>query len=188
VSQTEFLCGGIAFLGVLFFDVLIGMILGLVFSLIIVIYRSSRPHLSALGRVPGVPGAYTGLERHHENLRVPGVLIIRLDSPMYYANALTVRDTMKTMLEESEEPVRAVIFDATVQDDLDFTSAEVLAGVVKELKGKGIAVLVADLHAPVREFGSKTGLIDLIGEKNIFPTLDLAVRSAETSAINGAKK
>jgi MFS superfamily sulfate permease-like transporter len=181
VSRTEFWFALIAFLGVILIDVLQGMAIGLICSMIYVIYKSSRPHMSSLGQVPGVPGAYSDLERHPEDLVVPGVLILRLDAPMYYANALTVRDKMKAMVEESETPVRAVIFDATVQDELDITSAEVLKGIVKELHGKGLAVYVAELHAPVREFGQRTGLLDLIGEENVFPTVDLAVNFIETS-------
>jgi MFS superfamily sulfate permease-like transporter len=171
----------IAFLGVILIDVLQGMVIGLLCSIIYVVYKSSRPHLASLGRVSGVPGAYTDLARHPENRAVPGVLILRLDAPMYYANALTVRDKVKAMVGESEPSVRAAILDAAVQDELDITSAEVLEGLVKELQGQGIAVYVAELHAPVREFGRRTGLLDLIGEENVFPTVDLAVRSIETS-------
>jgi MFS superfamily sulfate permease-like transporter len=181
VSRTEFWFALIAFLGVILIDVLQGMVIGLLCSIIYVVYKSSRPHLASLGRVSGVPGAYTDLARHPENRAVPGVLILRLDAPMYYANALTVRDKAKAMMEESETPLQAVILDASVQDELDITSGEVLAGLVKELQGQGIAVYVAELHAPVREFGRRTGLLDLIGEENVFPTVDLAVRSIETS-------
>jgi high affinity sulfate transporter 1 len=181
VSRTEFWFALIAFLGVILIDVLQGMVIGLLCSIIYVVYKSSRPHLASLGRVSGVPGAYTDLARHPENRAVPGVLILRLDAPMYYANALTVRDKAKAMMEESETPLRAVILDASVQDELDITSAEVLEGLVKDLHGQGIAVYVAELHAPVREFGRRTGLLDLIGEENVFPTVDLAVRSIETS-------
>jgi high affinity sulfate transporter 1 len=186
VSRTEFWFALIAFLGVILIDVLQGMVIGLLCSIIYVVYKSSRPHLASLGRVSGVPGAYTDLARHPENTAVPGVLILRLDAPMYYANALTVRDKAKAMMEESETPLRAVILDASVQDELDITSAEVLEGLVKELQGQGIAVYVAELHAPVREFGRRTGLLDLIGEENVFPTVDLAVRSIETSNREGA--
>jgi high affinity sulfate transporter 1 len=186
VSRTEFWFALIAFLGVILIDVLQGMVIGLLCSIIYVVYKSSRPHLASLGRVSGVPGAYTDLARHPENRAVPGVLILRLDAPMYYANALTVRDKAKAMMEESETPLRAVILDASVQDELDITSAEVLEGLVKELQGQGIAVYVAELHAPVREFGRRTGLLDLIGEENVFPTVDLAVRSIETSNREGA--
>jgi SulP family sulfate permease len=184
VSRTEFWFALIAFLGVILIDVLQGMIIGLVCSIIYIVFKSSRPHLSSLGRVPGMPG-FRDRERHPENLAVPGVLILRLDAPLYFANALTVRDQMKTMVEESETPLRAVIIDATAQDELDITSAEMLTGLVKELHGKGLAVYVAELHAPVAEFSRRTGLFDLVGEKNVFLTVDLAVRSMETSSKAG---
>ena len=82
VSRTEFWFGMIAFAGVILIDVLEGMIIGLIGSLLFVIYQSSRPHIASLGRVPGVPGAYSDLARHAENMQVPGVLIVRLDGPI----------------------------------------------------------------------------------------------------------
>ena len=178
-SRTEFWCGMLALAGVLLIDVLEGMIIGVVASLVIVIYRSSRPHLSSLGRVPGVPGAYSDLTRHPDNTPIPGVLILRLDAPMYYANALTVRDRAKILIEEAEKPPRAVIFDAAAQDVIDLTSTDTLKSLVKELRAKNIAVYFAEVHAPVREFSGRTGLLELVGEDKIFPTIDAAVRFAE---------
>ena len=182
VSRTEFWFGMVTFAGVILIDVLEGMIIGLVCSLIFVIYHSSRPHIASLGRVPDVPGAYSDLARHAENTKVPGVMIVRLDGAMYYANALTVRDQIKTMIEEAKTQPRALLIDLDAQDRLDLTSADVLKGLLKELQGKGIAVYVADMHAPVREFGQRTGLLELIGEDHIFPTVDAAVRFLETAA------
>src|SRR5512137_367913 len=179
VSRVEFWCGMLALAGVLLIDVLEGMIIGVVASLVFVVYRSSRPHLSSLGRVPGVPGAYSDLTRHPENTPVPGVLILRLDGPIYYANALTVRDRVKALIDEAEPSPRAVIFDASAQDQIDLTSTNMLKGLIKELRAKGIAVYLADVHAPVREFSRRAGLLELVGEKNVFPTIDAAVRFAE---------
>ena len=102
ISRTEFWLGVITFAGVIFIDVLQGMLIGLFASILLVVYQSSRPHMASLGRVPGVPGAYSDLMRHPENHPVPGVLILRLDAPMYYANALTVRDRIKALVEEAE--------------------------------------------------------------------------------------
>jgi sulfate permease, SulP family len=132
-SRTEWALGVLALLGVLLIDVLEGMLIGLLASLVLVIYRSSRPHISALGRVPDVPGAYTSLERHPENTPVPGMLIVRLDSPMTYYNALTIRDRLKEMIAAEQPPPRAVILDAAVQDQLDLTGGEVLKGFLKEM-------------------------------------------------------
>ena len=63
----------LAFAGVVLVDVLQGMIIGLVASMLFMIYRSSRPHVSSLGRAPGLPGVYTDLVRHPENIPVPEV-------------------------------------------------------------------------------------------------------------------
>ena len=120
------------------------------------------------------------MTRHPENMPVPGVLILRLDSPMTYYNALTVRDRFKAMIAEVQPAPRAVILDAAVQDVLDLTSGEVLKGFVKELQGKGIAVYVAEVHTPVAQFAQRIGLSDLIGENHAFPTVEAAVRSLES--------
>jgi high affinity sulfate transporter 1 len=182
VSRTEFLLAALTLAGVLFIDVLEGMIIGLAASLLLVIYQSSRPHLASLGRVPGVPGAYSDLERHPENTAIPGILILRLDAPMYYANALTVRERVKAIVAGTQPPPHAVVMDAGGQDSLDITSAEVLKGLVVELKEKGIDYYVAEVHAPVQQFGQRTGLLEFISEDRIFPTVDAAVRFLETSA------
>ena len=181
-SPVEFWFGVLAFSGVLLIDVLQGMMIGLLASLAFVLYRSSKPHISSLGRVPGVPNAYSDLARHPENIPVPGVLIVRADSPIYYANALTVRDNVKTMVAAMEPPPRAVILDATSQDALDVTSIELFKGLVHELQVHHIAVYLAEVHAPVLESASKSGLLDAIGADHIFPTLDAAVQHAQASA------
>jgi MFS superfamily sulfate permease-like transporter len=181
VSRTEFWLGVLTMAGVLLVDVLEGMLIGLLASLLLVIYRSSRPHLSSLGRVPGLPTVYTDLTRHPENSPVPSVLIVRLDAPVYYANALTVRDQVKTLVERAGPALHTVILDAEAQDALDVTSSDVLDGLVRELQQKGIAVIVAAAHAPVVEFARKTGLYDRIGERHLFPTVDAAVAFAEAN-------
>jgi SulP family sulfate permease len=181
-APTEVWFGVLALAGVLFIDVLEGMMIGLLASLAFVVYRSSQPHLSSLGRVPGVTGAYSDLARHPENAPVPGVLIVRLDAPMYYANALTARDRLKAMVRDTSPPPRAVIFDAEGQDDLDVTSATVLKGLVAELRGTGVAVYFANVHAPVLERARETGLLEAAGGDRVFPTVDLAVRALEQRA------
>jgi SulP family sulfate permease len=179
VSRVEFWFGVAALLGVVLIDVLQGMVIGMVASLIFVIYKSSRPHLSSLGRVPGIPRAYSDLSRHPENLAVPGILILRLDAPIYYANAQTVREQVKTFIAATQPPPRAVILDSAAQDNLDITSAEMLKSLLMELNGKGIAVYVAEVHAPVREAAQRMGLFELIGVDHGFPTVDAAVNFIE---------
>jgi high affinity sulfate transporter 1 len=189
-APVEVWFGVLALAGVLLIDVLEGMMIGLLASLAFVIYRSSRPHLSSLGRVPGVDGVYTDLTRHPENAPVPGVLIVRLDAPMYYANAETARDRVKALVREATPPPRAIVFDAEGQDELDVTSAHVLSKLVEELRTGGIIVHFANVHAPVIGRATDAGLLEAVGERHIFPTVDLAVRAIEgrTSAAGDADR
>ena len=62
---------------------------------------------------------------------------------------------------------------------IDVTGTDVLKGLVKELHGKGIDVYVAEVHAPVLEYGRQTGLVEAFGEDHVFPTVDAAVTSIE---------
>jgi len=180
VSRTEFWLAVLTFAGVVLVDVLQGMIIGLMASLLLVIYQSSRPHLAVLGRVPGVADAYVAIQNHPEIVPLPGILIFRLDAQLYYANALTVRDQIKKIVDESDPPPYAVLLDAIPQAFLDLTSAEVLMGLVKELNAKGISVHVAGAHTPVVEFARKAGLVDVVGEDHFHLTMDAAVQAIES--------
>jgi SulP family sulfate permease len=156
------------------------MVIGLLASLLHFIYITSRPHIAFLGRNPDLPGDYSDLERHPENIPVPGLLIVRFDAPLFYANAQTFSELVLEKV--NKDHPKAVLLDAVVQDRLDVTSAEVLMGLVRELHSKDVAVYTAEVHGPVREFSQRTGLLDLIGEDRTFPTIDTAVRFIETSA------
>jgi sulfate permease, SulP family len=186
-APVEVWFGVLAFAGVLLIDVLEGMLIGLLASLAFVVYRSSKPHLSSLGRVPGVAGTYSDLTRHPENAPVPGVLIVRLDAPMYYANALTARDDVTAMIRAATPPPRAIIFDAEGQDDLDFTSAEVLKKLVEELRGDGMVVHFAEVHAPVLERAREFGLLEAVGDGHVFRTVHLAVQEIEGRASSASE-
>jgi high affinity sulfate transporter 1 len=180
-SKVEFWFGLLAMLGVLFIGVLEGMIIGLVSSLVFLVYRSSKPYVASVGRVPGSPGAYSDLTRHPENTPVPGVLILRLHSAYYYANALTVRDRIRMLVARADPKPDAVILDIGSQDSLDLTSAEVLKALGAELRAAGIQTYLADVHTPALTFSRAVGLLEIIGEDHVFPTIDLAVQHIEST-------
>ena len=184
-SRTEFWFGLLAMLGVVLVDVLEGMIIGLVSSLVFVVYRSSRPHLAVLGRIPGMPGAYSDLEQHPENTLVPGTLIIRLDGPLYYANALTVRDQIKALIAQADPPPTALVLDMRVQPGLDVTTADMLTGLLRELHSRGIAVRLADVHAPVLDLMRAHKLFDEFDERHVLRTVDQAVTDLEVTGRPG---
>jgi len=182
-APVEVWFGVAAMAGVLCIDVLEGMLIGVLASLVFVIYRTSRPHVASLGRVPGTAGVYSDVARHPENVRVPGVLIVRPDAQLYYANAQTFRNIVREMIAQADSPPRALVIDASAQDELDFTTTRMLIELAKQLKQKGIAIYVAEVHAPVLEGMNEADLLDAIGgESHVFPTVDTAVNHIETEA------
>ena len=178
-TRTEYWFGLLAFLGVLLIDVLEGMVIGLVSSLVFVIYQSSRPHLASVGRIPGAPGAYSDLARHPENTPVPGVLILRLQGALYYANALTVRDQVRALVDAAEPTPRALVLDLGAQDTLDLTSAQVLMAMGREMTARGLRVYLTDVHTPALEFARSAGVLDVIPAEHVLPSIELAVQHIE---------
>jgi MFS superfamily sulfate permease-like transporter len=170
----------LALLGVLLIDVLEGMIIGLGASLLFVVFKASRPHVSFLGREPDEPGVFSDLSRHPDNSPVPGVLIVRPDAPLFYANWRSVSDRVKAMIEEMPSPPRAVILDSSNQDEIDYTSTVGVAGLVKELEGKGIDVYFVGVHSTILE-QDRSGLLAPMLAGHMFPTTDAAVRHLETA-------
>ena len=175
LSRTEFALGMVALLGVVLIDVLPGMVIAVVLSVIVVAYRSSRPHVSRLGRMLGTTDDFRDVERHPEAREVPGLLVVRVAMPIYYANARAVRDAVRAFVADTDPPVRAVLLDMEGNDGLDLTAAEMLTVEVERLQAAGVSVMAARVHAPVREMAQRTGLLDRVGAANVHPTLGDAI-------------
>jgi len=175
MQKVEFWLGMLALLGVLILDVLPGLAIAVLFSLVYVIYKSSRPHVSVLGRVPGSPGAYTDIQRHPEDRPVEGLIIFRLNAPLYFANAPLIQSRLRELVRGNRPPPRAVILDMSASDNLDITSLEMLEKLVTELKGANIEVMAAEVHQPVRDMVLRSGLANEFGRSQVFPTVDAAV-------------
>jgi sulfate permease, SulP family len=188
-NPIEFWLGIVALLGVLLVDVLPGLGIAVLSSLAVVIYRSSRPYGSVLGQVPGEPGAYTDIKRHPENKSVPGLLIYRFNSPLYFANASLFCDRIKKLVANSQPPIRAIIVDMVTNDELDITSIEMMERLVSELQHDGIEIMTAEVHQPVRDMARRSGLAQHLDRVKIFPTIEAAVQDfLKPNRVKGYKK
>jgi sulfate permease, SulP family len=177
LSPSEWGLGVLTFLGVVLIDVLVGMIIGVISAMLLVAYRSSRPHVAKLAAIPGAPGVYSDVGRHPENELVPGVLIVRLDAPLYFANAQSVQDRIDAFLAETVPSARALVIDAAGQDMLDVTASMAVASMARDLEARGIALFVAGLHEPIRVSLREHGFLDLPDDRDL-PTLDAAIEAA----------
>jgi sulfate permease, SulP family len=175
LRHPEFWLALATLLGVITIDVLPGLVIGIVSMLLLVIYRASRPHLGVLGRVPGAPGAYGDVGRHPEHESIPELLVLRLESPLFYANATPVRDRIKALVGATDPTPRALVLDAGANDRIDITSVEMLTQLVHTLRSAGIDFALADVRQPVIDMARRAGLLDELGSNRIFHTIDEAV-------------
>jgi sulfate permease, SulP family len=163
--------------GVITIDVLPGLVIGVVAMLLLVVYLASRPHVSVLGRIPGEPDAYGDIGRHPEYEPVPGVFVLRLEAPMFYANASLVSTTVKRLAGAADPLPHAVIVDFGANSDLDITTAENLLDLARTLRSGGITLGLAEVRQPVADRARRTGVLDAIGEDHLFHTIDAAVKA-----------
>ncbi|MGH2515635.1 MAG: SulP family inorganic anion transporter [Ktedonobacterales bacterium] len=165
-----------ALAGELVFDVLPGLLLAVALSLILLIYRASQPHLAVLGKVPG-QHAYASVEQHPEYVTVPGLLIVRVDAPLFFANDTTARAGIRALIREASPPLRAVLLDLETSSTLDTSSADMLAELADELKTMGIALALARVRTPVRTMLELTGLTDTLGKNRIHASIEAGVET-----------
>ncbi|WP_426571540.1 SulP family inorganic anion transporter [Aquihabitans sp. McL0605] len=182
LAPREFWLGMITLGAVLVLDVLPALIIGVVVSIILLVYRASRPQLSVLGQPPQAPGVFLDAVRHPEAVPTPGVLVLRPDAPLFYANAQAIQDDIVAQVDRAAAEPSVVIIDLDSNDELDITSTAALDKLAESLAKRGIVLALAHLHGPAASIARADGLTDRIGETRIFANLALAVAWAQEQA------
>jgi sulfate permease, SulP family len=173
----EFWVGIATGVGVVTLDVLPGLVIGVTSMLLLVVYHASKPHVSVLGRVTGVPDAYGDIGRHPDYQSIPGLLVLRLEAPLFYANASPVCDAVKRLAGSTEPAPRAVILDFGPNSELDITSSDDLRELIRVLRSAGIDLALAEVRQPVLASARRTGLLAALGEDHVYLTIDQAVNA-----------
>lgn len=179
VRRSELLLSLGSALAVLVFGVLEGIGVAIALSLANFIRKEWRPHSTELGKVAGVSG-YHDRERHPEAEVVEGLLMIRYDAPLFFANAPNFGRRLQEMLRNAGRPVTRVLVVGNAITDIDSTGAEILSDVLDDLEGKGIDFAFAGLKGPAKDRLRSYGLYDRIGDENFFPNTISAVGFHQT--------
>ena len=178
-NRVDFVLAVVALFGVLTTDVLTGLLIAVFLSLLIILYRASRPYVAVLGKVPGQEATYGDVARHPENIQVPGLLIVRLDAPLYFLNANVARGQILDLVASSQPPPKAILFDLGASADLDVASLDMLKNLVRELDEAGVDVLLAEVRGRVRDRLRKASVMAEIGENRIYQSVPAAVHDFE---------
>jgi MFS superfamily sulfate permease-like transporter len=177
-SRFEFRIAIAAFVGVLLLGILKGVVLAAILSLLLLIAKAARPHVAFLGRIPGTT-RYSGIERNPDNEAIPGALLFRVESGIFYFNVDHVRDTIEARIRESKERPRLVVGDLSMSAYVDVSGARMLARFHEDLAKDGIRLRLVGGHGAVRDILRAEGLEGRVGEVTRFVSLDDVVREFE---------
>jgi high affinity sulfate transporter 1 len=177
--KTDFYLALTALIGVVSSDVMTGLMIAVLLSVVMLLYRASRPYIATLGRRPGAPGEYGDISRNKEAELIPGLVILRLDAPLYFFNANVARTQILGLTKEN--PPQAILLDLGASADLDIGTSDMLTALISDLRQVGIEMFFSQVRSSVRDRMRLTGLLAHIGDDHIFASVDSAVKSFESS-------
>jgi len=186
VQRNDFYLAILALFGVLVFEVLVGLLFAIIIAIGLVVMRISNERGTLLGEMPD--GRFLDLRLHPEAREREGVKILRLDIPMFYANAPVIKTRLLNLV-RADPPPKIVIIDMEAHYvRLDISSARVLERVVREAQEKGVRVIFVGVSTVTMNDMEKEGLVALAGRDAFKNTIAAALldgenleRSPETS-------
>ncbi len=174
MSRTEGWLSIAASAGVVVFGVLEGIAIVVLLSLGTFVARAWRPHTAELVRVDDRKG-YHDLARHRTGRRIPGLVLLRFDAPIFFANCSVFASLVLDAVADAPGPVQWVVISADPITDIDTTGAETLVLVDEALAELDIRLVFAGLKGPVKDRLVRYGMGDRFGRDRHFSTIGSAV-------------
>ena len=180
MRHIDFALAIAAFLGVVLIDVLPGIMIGIILSLLALIYRSSFPEGTELGRVEDDDGHYefVGVDAHPEAQTVPNVVLYRQTGSLIFSNAEAFASQARELLwKRTDPPAELLVVDCEQMADMDVTGAEAMISLFEELRDADVDMWLVRLHGDARITAERVGVLDALGESRVLPT----IRAAQTA-------
>lgn len=174
-ARADLIAAVAALVGVLVFDTLPGLFIGIAVSVLLIVYRASRPHVAVLGHVTD-QRHWVDLDRHPDAIPAPGVLVVRPEAGLFYANADNVHAAIR---ESIDDDTRAVVLDLESVPVIDVTAAQMLVDLHDELARVGLRLLIAREVGQIRDVLRHAGAERLTD--HVHPSVDDAVQAANTT-------
>lgn len=170
-ARADFLGALAALLGVLLLGTLQGLAVGVAVSLLLLLRRSSRPHVAELGRADG-PGRPRWVDpaREEDAVAEPGVAVLRIEGGLYFANTEYVHDRVADAARA--EGVRGVVLDLRAVPFVDATAARMIERLARDTAARGTALAVARGLGQVRDLLHLTGVL--------YPSVEEAVAAVRS--------
>ncbi|CAN4091274.1 unnamed protein product [Withania somnifera] len=184
VDKYDFLVCISSYVGVVFGSVEVGLIVAVAMSLLRILLFVARPKTFVLGKIPNSM-TYRSTEQYSVASSVPGILIIHIDAPIYFANASYLRERISRWIDEEEEKQRTsteiellyVILDMSAVGNIDTSGISMLEEVKRNADRRCLKVLLANPGGEVMKKLDKSNFIETIGKEWIYLTVGEAVNA-----------
>ncbi|KAL6894574.1 hypothetical protein ACP4OV_008672 [Aristida adscensionis] len=187
VDKLDFLACLGAFFGVIFYSVEYGLLIAVAISIAKILLRATRPKTTLLGNLPKT-SIYRNTEQYPEVITVPGVVIVSVDSAIYFTNSNYVTDRILSSLREEEERqhprIEFLIIELSPVVDIDTSGIHALEELFRTLEKRQIQLILVNPGPAVIQKLRSARLPELIGEDKIYLTVADAVKKCAPKAID----
>ena len=176
--RSELVLALAATVGVLAFDILYGILVAIALSVADLLARVARPHDAVLGRVPGLAGMHD-VDDYPEAKTIPGLVVYRYDSPLFFANAQDFKRRALAAADEFDGNLKWFVLNMEANVEVDITALDALEEVRQELTNRGVVFALARVKQDLLDDLQAYSLVSKLGSDRIFPTLPTAVEAYE---------
>jgi len=176
VNKYEVYIAMITFAGVLIFGILFGVVIGVFLSLVGILYNISFPHIPVEGRIPGTT-LYGDIARKPIKEELSGVLVLRVDAPLIFANAHILQSRVNELIQEQATPVKLVVIDLSPSPIIDITATEILKDLKTDLVKKDISLRIANANGKVRDILRAAGVDGTTGEVKLDSSVNDVIKA-----------
>lgn len=145
-----------------------GVILGVLFSLLLMVYRTSKPHIAVIARISGT-NYYKNILRFKESVEIrKDILGIRIDSQLFFGNKDFFKKELNKQIKKKGKSLQLLIINTEAMSYIDSSAAHMLLKMIQDLQAKHIKVMFSGTCGPTRDILYKSGIIDVLGKENLF--------------------
>ncbi|KAL4263976.1 SLC26A/SulP transporter family protein [Pleurotus pulmonarius] len=173
-------------------NVEVGIVVGLILSLLLVVHRSAKTRMTILGRVPGTDRWKPINENPEAEEDLPGVLIVRIREKLDFANTAQLKDRLRRLelygierSHPSEDPRRprasVLVFHMADVESIDASAAQIFSELVEEYKSRGVKIFITHLCPKSHRTLEKAGVIKLLDSEELQATVADAIAKVEQS-------
>jgi len=179
IRRTELYWAAVACLGVILLGTLKGIVVAVIVSLLALAQQANNPPLNAIVRKRGTQVFRARSAEHPDDETWPGLLLLRPEGRIFFANAERLGDKMSALIQEAKPKV--VVLDCRAVFDIEYTALMMLEAAEKKLRGEGIALWLTALNPNVLEVVQRSSLGATLGRERMFFKLQTAVEEYERS-------